>query len=99
MEHHGYIRGLLAEAESLGYQVVEHRILDFARHEINPSSVMVIYKGAETVRYDDVLCDPVSKGELVHGKSSYFSNTALKYLYAFTVISARKPPSTITATK
>ena len=77
MEHHGYIRGLLAEAESLGYQVVEHRILDFARHEINPSSVMVIYKGAETVRYDDVLCDPVSKGELVHGKSSYFSKDCL----------------------
>lgn len=76
MEFHGYVKNLSAEAEKLGYNVVEHRLLENPLNKMNPTAVMVIAKGEGTIE-EDPLCDPISKGNLVKGTSSYFSEDSL----------------------
>jgi SAM-dependent methyltransferase len=44
MRQHGYVRGLKACAEALGGNVLECRLLDYARNPLNPSGVVLISK-------------------------------------------------------
>lgn len=76
MELHGYVKNLSGEAENLGYNVVEHRLLENPLNKMNPTAIMVIDKGMDTIE-GTPLCDPISKGNMVKGASSYFSNDSL----------------------
>jgi hypothetical protein len=44
MQSHGYVRGLKAAAESLGVNVVDHRLLDLFKNPLNPSGVLTLLK-------------------------------------------------------
>jgi ubiquinone/menaquinone biosynthesis C-methylase UbiE/uncharacterized protein YbaR (Trm112 family) len=76
MEKHGYIKNLLQEAKDLGFSVVEHQLLEVQANELNPTAVLVIEKGADETE-GEILCDPIGKGRLIKGKSSYFSKEGL----------------------
>jgi SAM-dependent methyltransferase len=76
MEKHGYIKNLLQEAKDLGFLVVEHKLLEAQVNELNPTAVLVIEKKAEEIE-GELLCDPIGKGALIKGKSSYFSKEGL----------------------
>jgi ubiquinone/menaquinone biosynthesis C-methylase UbiE len=72
MNHHGYIKNLRQEAQGLGYNISEHHLLENVWNEMNPTAVLVIEKGEKTIE-ENPLCDPISKGDLEKGVSSYFS--------------------------
>lgn len=57
MLQHGYVRGLKDQAESLGAEVVEYRLLDVTSNPLNPSGVLLIKKSNSD-------CDGPEKGEL-----------------------------------
>lgn len=44
MRSHGYVRGLKVAAESLGVDVVDHRLLDLFKNPLNPSGVLTLLK-------------------------------------------------------
>jgi ubiquinone/menaquinone biosynthesis C-methylase UbiE len=82
MNHHGYVKNLYKEARDLGFNVVEHHLMKYMANEMNPTAVLVIEKGAETIE-ENPLCDPISKGDLEKGVSSYFCP---KTLVAYPVV-------------
>ncbi len=45
MQAHGYVRDLRGAAESQGFRVIEHRLLEVYGNELNPSGVLVLEKG------------------------------------------------------
>lgn len=76
MDYYGYIKNLSVEAKILGYNIVEHRLLTFSLNMQNPTAVIVIEKNVNTIK-ENPLCDPLSKGELIKGETSYFSKDSL----------------------
>lgn len=46
MQHHGYVRGLKAAAETLGAKVLCFQLLPYCKNQLNPSGVMVLQKEA-----------------------------------------------------
>ena len=76
MEFHGYVRNLPNAARELGYDVIENRLLENSLNNMNPTAITVICKDEATLE-GEVLCDPISKGNLIKGKSSYFSKDCL----------------------
>lgn len=76
MDYYGYVKFLAQSAKELGYNVIEHCRLETSLNAKNPTALTVIDKGVETME-GEVLCDPLSKGELIKGKSSYFSKDSL----------------------
>ncbi len=50
MREHGYVSGLNSVAESLGVNVVEHRLLDVCSNPLNPSGVITLVKPAITTQ-------------------------------------------------
>lgn len=77
MEYYGYVKNLAKNAKELGYDVIEHRLLDGMINKKNPTAITVIQKGVDTIEEESVLCDPFSKGKLIKGESSYFSEDCL----------------------
>lgn len=76
MEYYGYVKNLAEKARELNYNVIEHRLLNNSLNEKNPTAITVIQKNVDTIE-GIVLCDPLSKGELIKGESSYFSEDCL----------------------
>jgi len=46
MRQHGYVRGLRAVAESLGAEILDHRLLPYSPNPLNPSGVLILRKPA-----------------------------------------------------
>jgi len=49
MDSHGYVRGLREAAERLGATVLEHRLLEHASNQLNPSGVLILAKPHSTL--------------------------------------------------
>ncbi len=82
MEYHGYVKDLSGKARELGYNIIEHRLLETSLNEKNVTALLVICKDTDMEK-GDALCDPLTKGDLILGKSSYF---ALESLLAYPIV-------------
>ncbi len=79
MKRHGYIRNLHAKAQSLGLDVIEHRLFDVSVNPMNPTGLLVIRaasKKKKLARASSFLC-PVTHTSLERVKGAYFSNEGL----------------------
>jgi ubiquinone/menaquinone biosynthesis C-methylase UbiE len=73
MESHGYIKGLVEIAATLGYNVIKHKLLQFSMNPLNPTSVIVIKKDSNEIKSDNVFQCPISKTELTDCGEIYFA--------------------------
>lgn len=73
MEAHGYAKNF---AKEFGYCITYYELLKNPLNEKNPTAVLTLHKGNKTIK-ENALCDPISKGEFIKGKFSYFSKDSL----------------------
>lgn len=76
MERHGYIKDLPGAAMSLGYTVLESRMLDFATNTLNPTSVLIIEKNETPQSTGLIFQCPVTGTGLENRGEAYFSPEA-----------------------
>lgn len=73
MDSHGYCRGLKQVALEAGWNLVQHRLLDFAPNPLNPPGVLVIEKaGGQGVETPWQLACPFCREPLISHDGHYF---------------------------
>lgn len=77
MEHHGYVRGLKATAEELGYKVKEYRLFDHIINPLNPTGLLVIEKEATAQTVQPQFACPITGGVLEKSGDCYFAAESL----------------------
>jgi len=77
MEHHGYVRGLKATAESLGYKVNEYRLFDHIINPLNPTGLIVIEKNATAASVHPQFACPITGGKLERAGDCFYAAESL----------------------
>jgi SAM-dependent methyltransferase len=77
MEHHGYVRGLKATAEQLGYKVVEYRLFDYTINPLNPTGLLIIEKDAAAAPVMPQFVCPITGGLLKRSGDCFYGNESL----------------------
>jgi uncharacterized protein YbaR (Trm112 family) len=77
MDHHGYCRNLKGISESLGCDVVEHRLFPYTANPMNPTAITIIRKESGTACAPEVLACPQFKTPLKRIENALFSPEAL----------------------
>ena len=77
MEHHGYVRGLKENAESLGYKVKEYRLFDHIVNPLNPTGLLIIEKNAKATAVQPQFSCPITGALLEKSGDCYFSSESL----------------------
>jgi ubiquinone/menaquinone biosynthesis C-methylase UbiE/uncharacterized protein YbaR (Trm112 family) len=77
MESHGYCKNLKGIAETLGYDVIEHRLFPFIANPLNPTTLIIIKKDDNGELPSHVLACPKFKTPLIEIKGMLFSPEAL----------------------
>ena len=77
MDHHGYVRGLKATAEQLGYKVVEYRLFDYTINPLNPTGLLIIEKDATAAPVSPQFVCPITGGALERSGDCYYGNESL----------------------
>jgi hypothetical protein len=72
MLEHGYITNLYASAKELGYNIVEHKLLEYSMNPGNPTAVLVIEKNKEDAD-DRILCCPITRTSLQRYDDAMYS--------------------------
>lgn len=79
MKKHGYVTNLYETACSLGYDVIEYKLLSTCLNPLNPTGVMIISKN-ECIDEPQPFCCPITKSELrVIDNMMYSSDSMLMY--------------------
>ncbi|OPY79044.1 MAG: hypothetical protein A4E65_02065 [Syntrophorhabdus sp. PtaU1.Bin153] len=58
MNSHGYRKNLKGISESLGYDVLEHRLFSFSSNPLNPTALTIIRKETDTELPSSILACP-----------------------------------------
>jgi SAM-dependent methyltransferase len=77
MEHHGYVRGLKATAEDLGYKVVEYRLFDHIINPLNPTGLIVIEKNSSALPVTPQYACPITGGVMERSGDCYYAAESL----------------------
>lgn len=77
MDYHGYCKNLKGIAESLGYDVLEHKLFPFTSNPLNPTAITIIKKGEDAVPPSHILACPKFKTPLEEIGNMLFSPEAL----------------------
>jgi SAM-dependent methyltransferase len=77
MEHHGYVRGLKATAEDLGYKVVEYRLFDHIINPLNPTGLIVIEKNSSASSVTPNYACPITGGVMERSGDCYYAAESL----------------------
>ena len=77
MESHGYCKNLKGIADTLGYDVLEHRLFPFIANPLNPTTLTIIKKDDYAELPSHVLACPKFKAPLMEIKGMLFSPEAL----------------------
>jgi hypothetical protein len=77
MEHHGYVRGLKATAESLGFKVKEYRLFDHIINPLNPTGLLVIEKNPGADAVSPQFACPITGGLLEKAGDCYYASESL----------------------
>lgn len=78
MEHHGYCRGLVECAKSLGMQVLKHELFPHTANPLNPTAITIIVKDATANPASPKLACPHFGYPLIDGGDSLFSPESLR---------------------
>lgn len=78
MEEHCYVKNLYKTAIELNLKVVEHRLFDISRNQLNPTGLMIIKKDSQKYKQviNPLVC-PITKTPLKLLNGSYFSDESL----------------------
>lgn len=77
MDSHGYCKNLKGIADSLGYDVLEHKLFPFTSNPLNPTAITIIKKGEDAVPPSHILACPKFKTPLEEIGNMLFSPEAL----------------------
>jgi len=77
MESHGYCKNLKGVSETLGYQVIEHRLFPVTANLQNPTAITIIQKKTSFEKPSDILVCPQFKTPLYEKGGMLFSPEAL----------------------
>jgi uncharacterized protein YbaR (Trm112 family) len=77
MESHGYCKNLKGVAETLGYQVVDHRLFPVTVNPLNPTAITIIRKNLQFKTPSNVFVCPQFKTALKEKGGMLFSPEAL----------------------
>ncbi|AWI03679.1 methyltransferase domain-containing protein [Clostridium drakei] len=72
----GYITRLYSTAKGLGYNIVEHRLLETSLNPLNPTGVIIIKKESN-LKTSNPLCCPVTKSNIIQKDNAYYSKDSL----------------------
>lgn len=78
MQNHGYCIGLWDEILNLGYDVIEHKLLDVYTNQMNPTGVTIISKkkGYDSFLIKNPLAWPITNFKIELTQNCYFSMDA-----------------------
>lgn len=76
MDSHGYCKNLVGVAESLGFNVIKHELIDSIYNPLNPTAMVVISKCTEETPSSIFAC-PIYKTPLVETEAAMYSEKAL----------------------
>jgi ubiquinone/menaquinone biosynthesis C-methylase UbiE len=77
MESHGYCKNLNGIANSLGYDVLEHKLFPFSANPLNPTAITIIKKDEDATPPSFILACPKFKTPLEEIGNMLFSPEAL----------------------
>ncbi|GBD32119.1 hypothetical protein HRbin33_01083 [bacterium HR33] len=77
MDTHGYCKNLKGIADSLGYDVLEHKLFPFTSNPLNPTAITIIKKDEDAVPPSYILACPKFKTPLEEIGNMLFSPEAL----------------------
>jgi hypothetical protein len=77
MESHGYCKNLTGVSESLGYEVIEHKLFPVTSNPLNPTALTIIRKNERAPSSSHVLACPKYKTPLEEVGGMLFSPEAL----------------------
>ena len=77
MEHHGYVRGLKATAEQLGYKVMEYRLFDYTINPLNPTGLLIIEKDSAAAPVSPQFVCPITGGTLERSGDCFYGSESL----------------------
>jgi ubiquinone/menaquinone biosynthesis C-methylase UbiE len=77
MEHHGYVRGLKATAEQLGYKVMEYRLVDYTINPLNPTGLLIIEKDSAAAPVSPQFVCPITGGTLERSGDCFYGSESL----------------------
>jgi SAM-dependent methyltransferase len=84
MEQHGYCKNLPGISKSLGYEVLEHKLMPCSANPLNPSAITVVRKpqvndakAGSAAEATEVFACPQSRTPLVAGEGEFFSPESL----------------------
>ena len=77
MDSHGYCKRLKETAEELGYEVLEHKLLEFTASLDNPTAMIIIRKNLESSPVSEVFACPRFKTPLQKIADIWYSPEAL----------------------
>ena len=78
MEQHGYCRGLVDSAESLGMRVLKHELFPHTANPLNPTAITVIVKDSTAHPAMPQLACPRFGSPLIENSDSLFSAESLR---------------------
>ena len=78
MEHHGYCKGLVESAESLGMRVLKHELFPHTPNPLNPTAITVIVKDSAAPPAMPQLACPRFRSPLIENPDSLFSAESLR---------------------
>jgi len=76
MVEHGYCISLYEQIKLLGYKVVEHRLMDVQKNNMNPAAITIIEKNSNVLTELHYVC-PKYKTEMYKIGEAYYSPEAL----------------------
>jgi uncharacterized protein YbaR (Trm112 family) len=77
MELHGYCRGLVEHAQTLGFDILEHTTFPISLNPENPAAVTILKKDAQCEQPESVLACPIFKLPLREESGALYSPEAL----------------------
>lgn len=99
MESNGYVKNLYSTAIKLGYNVIEHRLLDICSNPLNPTELIIIEKKGSDIENLSPLCCPITKTDLKYQNDCYYSQDSLLAYPLIKDIPCLLPQNAIVATK
>lgn len=99
MLRNGYVTNLHKTAQSLGYNILEYRLFDYAVNPVNPTGLMVIKKSSESTDIEHPLACPITQTPISLQNNAYFSESSLLAYPIIHEVPCLTPNNAIIATK